>query len=304
MLRATFLGTGGSVPTPHRNPSATLINRNGEVLLFDCGEGTQRQMMKGKTGIGKLTSVYITHFHADHFMGIPGLVQTLSLQGRNEPLEIYGPHRSEEFIGKILSAGYFRSKFEVRVKSLKPGDVIRRKEYEIRAIKTEHTVPSIGYVLEEYPRRGKFNREKAIELGVPPGPLFSKLHSGEPVVVKERRINPEEVVGPPRKGRKIVYTGDTRPTEEIAEESTNADLLIHDGTLSEEMKNWALETKHSTVSEAAEIARHVNVRKLVLTHISSRYANKVDMLEKEARQIFEDSTIAEEFMTIDVPYPE
>ncbi|MCU4139742.1 MAG: Ribonuclease BN [Methanophagales archaeon] len=302
VLRITFLGTGGSVPSPHRNPSAIAVRRESELFLFDCGEGTQQQMMRAKTGM-KITAIFITHFHADHVLGIPGLLQTLSLQGRTEPLEIYGPKGVRRFLYHLLSLGYASKNFDVKAIELQHGDVIRRQNYEIRAFKTEHNIRSIGYVLEEAMRPGKFNRERAIELGLKPGPLFSKLQHGESVFVNGREIRPEDVLGPPRPGRKIVYTGDTRPCESVIQAAENADILIHDGSLAEAEKELAIEYMHSTVTEAAEVAAKANVRKLILTHISARYDEEdAKKLEEEARKIFPNTIVASDLMTIDVKY--
>ncbi len=302
VLRITFLGTAGSVPTPERNPSAIVIRREADLFMFDCGEGAQQQMMRAKTGM-KISAIFITHFHADHVLGIPGLIQTLSMQGRQEPLEIYGPKGVKRFLYHLLSLGY-GGKFEVKAIELNPGDVVRRDGYVVKAFKTLHNVRSIGYVLEEDMRPGKFNRERAIALGLKPGPLFSKLQHGESVFVDGREIRPEDVLGPPRPGRKIVYTGDTRPSESIVESAKNADILIHDGTMSEEEKEQAIEYMHSTASEAAEIAKRANVRRLILTHISARYSdeNGVQKLEEEAKKIFENVEIARDLMTLDVRY--
>ena len=299
MLRVTFLGTGGTLPTPRRNPSAVLINRDGELMLFDCGEGTQQQMMRAKTGM-KLTSIFITHFHADHFLGIPGLIQTLSFNGRTEPLEIYGPEWTEQLVTLLIELGYYKLGFEILAHELKDGDVVNREEYSITAAATDHGIPSLGYVLEEKKRTGRFNRERAIELGIPVGPLFSKLQKGEPVRLGDRIINPSDVIGQERPGRKLVYSGDTRPCGSIENASAGADLLIHDGTLGDELKEWAVETKHSTSKEAALLAQKAKVKQLVLTHISSRYSESADPLLLEARSIFEKVKIAEEFMEIDI----
>ena len=178
MLRVTFLGTGGSLPTPNRNPSGIMVNREGELMLFDCGEGTQQQMMRSKTGMMALSSIFISHFHADHILGIPGLVQTLSFHGRTEPLTIYGPHWVEEFTKLLAALGYYKLKYEIKTVQLEPGNIIKRDGYSIHVLKTEHSVPSIGYAIVEDERKGRFNRKKAIELGVQPGPMFSKLHRG------------------------------------------------------------------------------------------------------------------------------
>jgi ribonuclease Z len=302
MLRVIFLGTGGSLPTPERNPSAVMVNREGELMLFDCGEGTQQQMMRAKTGMKALTSIFITHFHADHILGIPGLIQTMSFHGRTEPLKIYGPHWVHEF-ARILSAlGYYKLRFEIDAIDLSPGDVIKRNDYSIVALKTEHSVPSIGYALIENERSGKFNRQKAIDLGVPPGPLFSKLHRGESVEVGGKIVHSQDVVGVGRPGRKIVYTGDTRPCKAVLEASKDADLLIHDSTLANDQQDWAIESMHSTAQEAASLAKEANVLNLVLTHISSRYSDNPAQLLEEAKNIFKKVVVAEDLMELDIPY--
>ena len=304
MLKITFLGTGGSTPTPNRNPSAIAVNREGELMLFDCGEGTQRQMMRAKTGMA-VSSIFITHFHADHVLGIPGLLQTMALQGRKEPLEIFGPRHIDKFLYHLISLGYVGKGFEVKAIELKPGDEVRRQKYRIKAIKTVHNVESIGYVLEEDMRPGRFNRERAIELGIKPGPLFSRLQSGHTVTVDGREIRPEQVLGPPRPGRKIVYTGDTRPCESVVEASRGADLLIHDSSMSEEVKQYAIEYMHSTALEAAEVAKEAGVKRLILTHISARYSDleSAMRLEEEAKRVFENVEVAKELMTVEVRYP-
>lgn len=299
MLRIIFLGTGGTLPTPNRNPSAILINREGETMLFDCGEGTQRQMMRAKTGM-KLSSVFIMHFHADHFLGIPELVQTMSFNGRTEPLDIYGPVWTKQFTNLLVDLGYYKLGFSINSHELKDGDAIDKGDYFIRAIGTDHGIPSLGYVIEEKKRTGRFKREKAVELGVPVGPLFSKLQRGEPVIINGRKILPSQVVGKPRRGRKLVYSGDTRPCKSIEKASLKADLLIHDGTLAEELRDWAVETKHSTSREAALLAKKAKVKQLILTHISSRYSESTEPLLKDARDVFENVRIAEELMEIEI----
>lgn len=302
MLRIIFLGTGGSLPTRNRNPSAIMINRKGELLLFDCGEGTQQQMMRAKTGMMSLSSIFITHLHADHFLGIPGLMQTMSFMGRKEPLLIYGPEGTREFTELFEALGYFNLKYEVRGIELKPGDLVEREEYIIRALKTEHNISSLGYALIENPRPGRFNREKAIELGIPPGPLFAKLQKGNPVEVNGKLINPEDVMGAPRPGRTVVYSGDTRPCKSILEASKNADVLIHDGSFADEMADWAEESKHSTAGEVAALAKEAGVRKLILTHISSRYTDDAEPILTDSKKIFENVIIAEDLMEIEIPY--
>jgi ribonuclease Z len=302
MLRITFLGTGGSLPTRNRNPSAVIVNLKGELLLFDCGEGTQQQMMRAKTGMMSLSSIFVSHFHADHFLGIPGLIQTMSFLGRKEPLTIYGPEGTREFTEFFKVLGYCNLKYEIRGVELSPGDVVEGKDYIVRALKTEHSVPSLGYALIENPRPGRFNRERAVELGVPPGPLFAKLQKGSPVEVNGKTVMPEEVVGAPRPGRTIIYSGDTRPCEAVLEASRDADILIHDGSFADEMADWAEESMHSTAGEVADLAKESGVRQLVLTHISSRYTDDVEPILKDSKKVFENVIVAEDLMELEVPY--
>jgi ribonuclease Z len=300
MLTVTFLGTAGSLPTPERSPSAVLINREGELVLFDCGEGTQRQMMRAKTGMMSLDTIFITHHHADHILGMPGLLETMAFQGRREPVTIAGPVRTSEVVGLFDRLCYYSRKFPVRALELEPGDVVRRDGYEVEAVRTCHSVPSLGYCLREDPRPGRFDRMRAMELGIPPGPLFGRLQRGEMVEVEGRIVRPEEVMGPPRPGRTIIYTGDTRPTQEVEEASRGADLLIHDGSLDDGMADWAVETMHSTAGEAARIAERAGVRRLVLTHISSRYSDDVGPLIEDARRHFPGAQVAEDLLKIEV----
>ncbi|HIH44373.1 MAG TPA: ribonuclease Z [Candidatus Methanoperedenaceae archaeon] len=301
MLRITFLGTAGTVPTPERSPSAILVNRKGELMLFDCGEGTQQQMMRAKTGMGNLSAIYLTHFHADHVLGVPGLLQTMALNERAEPITIYGPPQVIDFMDAISDLGCTDLGYEVTPCVLRPGESVRKDGYSVLAVRTEHTIPSFGFALIEDARPGRFNREKAVGLGIPVGPLFSKLQRGEPVTTGGRTVMPGEVLGPARPGRKLVYSGDTRPCSQIAIASRDADVLIHDGTLTSDMQGWAVETRHSTAREAALLARDASVRQLILTHISSRYSESTAPLLEEAHTVFGNVTVAREFMEIEVP---
>lgn len=300
MLNVTFLGTAGSLPTPDRNPSAVLVNREGEMMLFDCGEGTQRQMMRARTGMMRLNYIFLTHLHADHILGIPGLLETLAFQGREEPITIAGPVHTARLVECFKSVCYFSRNFEVKAVEMQPGDALKMKGYAVSAVSTHHSVPSIGFVLEEDPRPGRFDRDAAVSLGVPPGPLFGRLQHGHEVEVDGRTVQPGQVMGPPRPGRKIVYTGDTRPCKSVQMAASGADLLIHDCALAGDMADWAKETRHSTAAEAAEIARGAGVGKLVLTHISSRYSEDTSVLLKEARSIFERTVVAEDMMSLDI----
>lgn len=300
MLNVTFLGTAGSLPTPERNPSAILINREGELMLFDCGEGTQRQMMRARTGMMRLNYIFLTHLHADHILGIPGLLETMAFQGRVEPITIVGPVHTERLVESFKAVCYFSRKFDVKAVELKPGDVLKMDGVQVEAIETRHSVPSLGYVLEEDRRLGRFNRDAAVSLGITPGPLFGKLQHGQTIEVNGTIIQPQQVMGPSRPGRKIVYTGDTRPCKSVEVASTGADLLIHDCALANDMADWARETKHSTAGEAADVARCADVRLLVLTHISSRYSEDTTLLLDEAKSVFERTVVAEDLMSLEV----
>ncbi|HDD36549.1 MAG TPA: ribonuclease Z [Archaeoglobus veneficus] len=303
LLKITFLGTSGTIPSVERNPSAILIQFEGERILFDCGEGTQRQMMIAKVGFRNLNNIFITHMHTDHFIGCFGLIETMSLNERREKLTFYTPNAT--FLEKLFKTfGYQYLDFPIEVVELKDGDIVKFKNFKILAFETDHIIPSLGYALIENERRGKFNRKRAEELGIPPGPLYAKLVRGESITINGKTITPDMVIGKPRKGRKIVYTGDTRPCKRTLEVAMNADVLIHDASFSSELQEWAVESKHSTAREAAEIAKKAKVKKLVLTHISARYSKDPLPLLNEAKEIFENTIIAEDFLSFEVKYPD
>jgi len=305
-MRVTFLGTSGAVPTTQRNTSALLVNRDGDRLLFDCGEGTQRQMMRYGTGF-TVDHIFVTHLHGDHVLGIPGLVQTFDFNDREAPLAIHAPNGTRSDIEDLVHAAGNDPDFPVRISQVGPGDtVLDRSEYEVRAIRTAHRTQSVGYVLDEDDRKGRFDREKAeTDLGISPGPKYSKLHRGEPVEHDGRTIQPEEVVGPPRPGRKLVYTGDTRPTDSVVEAAEDADLLVHDATFASDWADRAKQTAHSTAREAASIANQANATRLALTHISTRYAGDESPIEQEAREHFEgEAWIPDDGDRFKVPFPD
>lgn len=270
-------------------------------MLFDCGEGTQRQMMRYGTGFS-VGSIFVSHLHADHFLGIVGLLRTLSLQGRTEGIELYGPPGSRKILDATVNLGVERVRFPVGIRELEPGQGVEREEYDVLAYPTRHGTSSVGYVLLEHDRLGRFDVEKAKALGIPEGPLFGRLHRGEPVEVDGRVIRPEELVGPPRPGRRIVYTGDTRPAEATVEAARAADLLVHDCTFASEEAERARETGHSTAREAAEVAREAGVRRLLLTHLSARYSEDPGILAAEAREIFPGARVARDGLTVEIPY--
>ena len=304
-MRVTFLGTSGAIPTTQRNTSGIFCNRDGDYLLFDCGEGTQRQMMRYGTGFS-LDHLFVTHLHGDHVLGIPGLLQTFDFNDREAPIAIHTPAGTRGNITQLIEANGTTPSYPVRIKEVAGGDtVLSRPEYEVRAVETEHRCASVGYVLAEDDRKGEFDREKAEEeLGIPPGPKYSALHRGEPVEHDGRTVQPEAVVGPPRPGRTFVYTGDTLPTQSVAEASAGADLLVHDATFAEDHADRAQATAHSTAKEAAEIARMADVRTVALTHVSTRYAGRTDRLATEAREVFDgEVVVAEDGMERHVDFP-
>lgn len=302
MLSLAFLGTSAACPTIQRNTSCVALRREGETILFDCGEGTQRQMMRYGVSFA-FREIFFTHYHSDHCLGLAGLVRTMGLQDRSAPLLLYGPRGAEDVLGGLLRVGIERTKFPVEIVEVKPGDVLGRDEYEIRVFETEHRSHTVGYVLAEHERLGRFHPERARELGIPEGPLWGKLHAGETVELPDgRTVSPADLVGAPRPGRTVVYTGDTRPHPPVVLAAQGADLLVHEATFSDVEIARARETGHSTAREAAEVARRAGVRRLVLTHISPRYSLDVSELMEEARAIFPEVTIAKDGMTVEVGY--
>ncbi|HUH78462.1 MAG TPA: ribonuclease Z [Methanoregula sp.] len=276
-LQVYFLGTAGALPTPTRNPPCIMIRRGSDTLLFDCGEGAQQQMMRARCGF-TVNAIFVTHWHADHFLGIFGLVQTMSFNGRTEPLTVYGPEWVGEFVATLKKVARFNLKFAIDAVALEQGSWVRFEGYTVTAFPVSHGLPALGYVLEEDPRPGRFNRERAVALGVPPGPLFGKLQRGEAVTAGtgdgQRTVQPGEVMGEARPGRKIVYTGDTRMVgRAIAGIAGDADLLIHDATYEDSESDRAKEFFHATASQAGEAAALLGARALALVHISSRYTD-------------------------------
>ncbi len=301
MIRVTFLGTAASRPTVGRNVSSLALARAGELLLFDCGEGTQRQMMRYGTGFA-LHDIFFTHMHADHFLGVIGLLRTMGLQGREEPMRLWAPEGGRSILHEAVHLGVERVPFEIQIRELAVDERVTRAGYDIVAYKSNHGIRSLGFALIEHERLGRFHPERARELGVPEGPLFSKLHHGQAVQVNGRTITPEDVVGPARAGRRIVYSGDTRPCPATVEHARLADLLIHDATFGDEELERARETGHSTAREAAEVARRAGALRLALTHVSSRYADDPRGLEREAREVFPPAFVAYDGLQIEIPF--
>jgi len=304
-LQIIFLGTAASIPTNSRALPSVVVKRKGEVLMFDCGEGVQRQMIKASVGFHRKMKIFVTHMHGDHVLGLPGLLQTMSLLDRQRELEIYGPVGIKAFVKAIEKTVQFVLTFPVEIHEIrKEGTVCEEKEYEVKAAQTDHVIRSWAYALIEKPRPGRFDPTKAVALGVPKGPLWSKLQHEEKVkALRGTLVKPEQVLGAPRPGRKIIYSGDTRPTKSLLQLSKKADLLIHEATFENEMHEKAKKDGHATPSQAARVAKKANVKRLILTHVSSRYRSTKNLLE-QARKIFPQSDMAEDFMEIYVPLKE
>ncbi len=295
-LSIFFAGTAGSIPTARRGMPAALVRRGGDRMLFDCGEGTQRQLLRSG-GLPDLDDVFLTHFHADHWLGLPGMLKTFDLRGREQSLRIYGPPGLRDLLAIAMRAAG-RVKFGLELVELGAGDVIERDGYKVAPVRVAHRTPALGYVLFEADRPGVFDPDAAVRLGLTPGPEFGQVQHGETV----KGVRPEQVLGPPRQGRKLVLSGDTAPCESLQIAAHGADVLIHEATFAEEERDRAVETGHSTAAGAATVAREAEVRMLALTHVSTRYL--VSALRDEARAIFPATVLPRDFDTIEVPFPE
>jgi len=301
-LDVVFLGTSGSAPTARRAPSATLVRRGGERLLVDCGEGTQRQLLRSDIGLVELEEVFLTHLHADHFLGLPGMLKTFALRGREVALTVYGPSGTRALFGSLRRL-FGRLTYEVTVVELEPGDVLQRDGYRLSAFPVDHGVDAVGYSIIEDPRPGRFDVDAADRLGVPSGPDRGALQQGRSVTLADGRVvTPAEVLGEGRRGRVAVLAGDTAPTATVVEAAAGADVLVHEATFLADERDRAKETRHSTAAEAALVAREAGVGLLALTHVSNRYGGRE--VEEEARQLFADTVVPRDFDVVDVPFPE
>jgi len=304
MLALTFLGTGAACPTVERNVSALAVQREGETLLFDCGEGTQRQMMRYGVGFS-FRELFFTHYHSDHLLGVMGLFRTMGLMDRKEGVTLYGPKGAQRILGNALAVGIERTRLPFEIVEVKPGDRLGRGEYEIAVFATEHRADTVGYALVEHDRLGRFDPDRARALGIPEGPLWGQIHKGKPVTLGDGRvISPAELVGPARPGRTVVISGDTRPHAALIAAAKGADLLVHEATFGEDERERAVETGHSTAREAAQVAAEAGVRRLVLTHISARYTRDAPELLAEAQALFAETVVARDGLTVEVPYPD
>jgi ribonuclease Z len=301
-LDLVFFGTSGSVPTAQRAPSALLVRRGGDRLLFDCGEGTQRQLLRSTVGLVELREVFVSHFHADHYLGLPGMLKTFALRGREVPLTVYGPSGLKELFSTLRRV-FGKLTYAVEVVELRPGDVLERDGYNLVTFPVVHGVQSLGFALIEHPRPGRFDVSASDALGGPPGPERGLLQAGESVQLEDGRVvTPDEVLGEPRPGRKVVLTGDTAPSPTVVEAARGAEVLVHEATFLDEERERAQETAHSTALEAAEVAREADVGLLALTHLSNRYFGPE--VVREARTIFPETVVPKDFDVIDVPFPE
>ncbi len=296
-----FLGTAGAVPTVDRAPSGLLLVRGGERLLFDCGEGTQRQLMRS-VGLAHIDRIFITHLHGDHFLGLPGMLKTLGLMGRETGIDLVGPPGLEEIM--LISHRLFgRLPYPIDLREIDGCAVVQGDGYVVRSARNHHGIPGLAYALEEEWRPGRFHPDRAVALGVTPGPDFGRLQAGESLVLPTGDVvEPEQVMDERRPGRKIVISGDTRPSREVLELSRDATVLIHDSTFADSEAARALETRHSTAREAAVLARQAGVELLVLTHVSSRHGRR-ELLD-EARAAFPQTILPSDLDHLVVPYPE
>jgi len=301
-LDLVFLGTSGSMPTAQRAPTALLVRRGGERLLFDCAEGTQRQLLTSSIGLVDLREVFVTHFHADHYLGLPGMLKTFALRGRELPITIYGPRGLRDLFGSLRRI-FGKLTYEYELLELVPGDVLERGEYRLEAFAVAHGVSAVGYSLVERQRPGRFDVETADALGVPAGPERGALQRGDSLTLADgRTITPDSVLGPARAGRKLVIAGDTGPCETVLDAARDADLLVHEATFLEDERERARETAHSTAIDAAEIARDAGVAMLALTHLSNRYFGPE--VVREAREVFAQTVVPKDFDIIDLRFEE
>ena len=302
-LDLVFLGTSASMPSALRAPPALLVRRGGERLLFDCAEGTQRQLQRSTVGLPDLEEIFLSHFHADHFLGLPGMLKTFALRGREGvPLTVYGPPGLKELFSR-LRPFLGRLPYPLTLVELGPGEELERGEYRIETFALDHGVSALGYAIVEHERPGRFDVAAADALGVPPGPERGILQSGEAVTLPDGQvITPDAVLGPARAGRKLVLACDTAPSPAVVQAAHNADVLVHEATFGAEEGERARETLHSTAAEAAEVAKLADVRLLALTHLSTRYFGSE--LAEQAREVFPDTVVPRDFDVIELPYAE
>lgn len=298
-MKLVFLGTSAAQPTEHRGLSCICLERDGEILMFDAGEASQISYMKSGLGWNKKMTIFVTHLHGDHCVGILGLLQTMSMQKRTETLEIFGPSGIEEFIAANIKILNFGLSFSVLINTIKEGKILENSKFSMFACKANHSVTAFSYLFEEKDKPGRFNVQKARELGIPEGELWNKLQKGNSISINGGEIIPEQVLGEKRPGKKIGISGDTMPTKELEKFFEGTDYLVFDSTFLDEEKQKAQETSHSTAKQAATLAKNANVKNLVLTHFSARYKNEVGHL-KEAQEIHNSVITAKDLLEIEI----
>jgi ribonuclease Z len=301
-LDVVFLGTSGAAPTAQRAPAATLVRRGGDRLLFDCGEGTQRQLLRSDVGLVDLEEIFIGHFHADHYLGLPGMLKTFALRGRDVPLTVYGPRGLRSLLNALRRV-FGALTYPLHVVELEPAERLERSDYAVVPFAVNHGVSALGYAIVEAERPGRFDVEAAGRLGVPDGPERGVLQRGEAVTLADGSlVLPEQVVGAPRPGRTLVLSGDTAPAASVVEAAAGADVLVHEATFCAEERDRARETLHSTAGEAALVAREAGVQLLVLTHLSGRYSGSD--VAAEAQALFPATVVPRDFDVVEIPFPE
>lgn len=298
-MKLVFLGTSAAQPTSNRGLSCICLEREGEVIMFDAGEAAQISYMKSGLGWNKKMKIFVTHLHGDHCVGILGLLQTMSMQKRTETLEIFGPSGIEEFIGANIKVLNFGLSFPVLINTIKEGKILDDEKYSIYASKANHSIIAYSYRFEEKNKPGRFNVEKAKELGIPEGELWNKLQNGKEISIKDNVIKPHQVLGEERPGKKIGISGDTMPTKELENFFKDCDYLVFDSTFLEEEKKKALDTCHSTAKQAATLAKNANVKNLILTHFSARYKDETGHM-REATQIHNSVITAKDLLEIEI----
>ncbi len=300
-MRLVVLGTSCSNPTVERNLTAVALQFEGNWFLFDCPEGTQRQMMKAGVSYMRVHSIFLSHFHADHVLGLPGLIATMAMHERDTPLQVFGPKGTKKEIEKVLDLALVRRNFEVRVKEVSSGPVMKGEKFSVSAVPLKHGVKCLGFVFKEQDKEGTFQREKALKLGIPEGPLWSKLQKGKPVKAGGKTFKPEQVMdyGKGRKGKKVSIVMDTLPSDSYFDAIEESDVLVHEAAFLEKHISRAKETKHSTAKQAAWVAEQTRAKKLVLVHISPRYKKNKDV-ENEARQEFGNVLVPKDLEEIEV----